>query len=133
MTWFWTEAPECWRLLWVLLCAVFNLHTYFSSQGNQSHGPLVLDAKKCFNRHVYIFHLCLDKSRAVASVGCICDGAKRETIYPQFSHLIIRERADHPDVTYLGMVAFLASGAACGVVRLIWLCGRRKMPRADRN
>lgn len=69
----------------------------------------------------------------MASVGCICDGAERETIYPQFSHLIIRERADHPCVTCFGIMAFLASGAACGAVRLIWICGRRKMPKADRN
>lgn len=89
--------------------------------------------KKNVKRHIYIFPLYLDKSCAVASVGCICDGAKRETIYPQFSHLIIRERADHPGVTCFGIMAFLASGAACGTVRLIWICGRRRMPRAERN
>lgn len=117
--------------LGIAVC-VFNLNTCFSSQGSQPHGAPGLDEKKNVKRHIYIFPLCLEKSHAVASVGCICDGAKRVTVYPQFSHLIIRERADHPGVTCFGIMAFLAS-AACGAVRLIWICGRRKMPRADRN
>lgn len=127
MTWFWTEASGC-RLSWVLLCTVFNLNTCFSSQGSQPHGAPGLDGKKNVERHIYIFPLYLDNSRAVTSVGCIWEGAKQETVYPQFSHLIIRERADHPGVTCFGIMAFLASGAACGAVRLIWLCGRRKCP-----
>ena len=89
--------------------------------------------KKIFKGCIYIFPLYLHESCVLASVGCICDGAKRETVYPQFSHLIIRERADHPCVTCFGIMAFLASGTACGAVRLIWICGRRKMLKADRN
>lgn len=45
------------------------------------------------------------------------DGSRRETIHPQFSPLIIRERADRPLVTCFGIVAFPASGTACGAVR----------------
>lgn len=89
--------------------------------------------KKIFKGCIYIFPLDLHESCVLASVGCICDGTKRETIYPHFSHIIIRERADHPCVTCFGIMVFLASGTACGAVRLIWICGRRKMPKADRN
>lgn len=45
MTWFWTEATECW-LPWVLLCLLFYPNTCFSSQSNQLHGAPVLDEKK---------------------------------------------------------------------------------------
>lgn len=89
--------------------------------------------KKKIKGHIYIFPLYLHKSNVVASVGCLCDGTKRETIHSQFPYLIIRERAEHLCVTCFGIVAFLASGTACGAVRLTWICGRGKMPQADRN
>lgn len=89
--------------------------------------------KNFFKGCIYIFPLDLHESHVVASVGAICDRARWERVYPQFSHLIIRERADHPCVTCLGIMAFLASGPTCGAVRRIWICDRRKMPKANRN
>lgn len=127
--WFWTEATECW-LPWVLLCLLFYPNTCFSLQSNQLCGAWW---KKIFKGSICIFPLDLHESHVVASVGAICDGARWETVYPQFSHLIIRERADHPRVTCLGIMAFLASGPTCGAVRRIWICDRRKMPKANRN
>lgn len=73
------------------------------------------------------------KLNVVASIGCVCDGTKWETIHSQFLCLIIRGKAEHPCVTCFSIVAFLASGTACGAVRLIWICGRGKIPQADRN
>lgn len=108
-------------------------NTCFSSQGSQPHGAPVPGEKKKIKGHIYIFPLYLHKSNVVASVGCLCDGTKRETIHSQFPYLIIRERAEHLCVTCFGIVAFLASGTACGAVRLTWICGRGKMPQADRN
>lgn len=93
MTWFWTESTEC----WILLCPVIHLNTCYSSQGNEPHGAPVLDEKD--RGHICIFPLYLHESRAVASLGCVCDGAEQQTPYPQSSHLIIRERADPPCVT----------------------------------
>lgn len=60
----------------------------------EKHGAPVFGAKKNkIKGHIYIFPLYLHKSHVVASVGCICDGTKWETIHSQFPHLIIRERA----------------------------------------
>ena len=112
------------------LGSFFYFNTCFSSQGSQPHGAPSSD-KHFFKGHTfYIFPLYLHKSHVVASVGCICDGAKWEMIDPQFPHLIIRESTDHPCVTCFGIMAFLASGTACGAVRLKQICGRGKMPEA---
>lgn len=108
------------------------VNTCFSSQGSQPHG-LQFPMKKKITGHIYIFPSYLHRSHVVASVGCICDGTKWKTIHSQFPHLIIRERAEHPCVTCFGIVAFVASGTACDAVRLIWICGRGKMPQAERN
>lgn len=91
MTWFWTEAIKYYSY-WVLS---FTLTPAFLHKVANLMG-LQLLMKAIFKRNIYIFHLYLHESCAVASVGCICDGAKWETLYPQFSHLIIREGADHP-------------------------------------
>lgn len=111
----------------MLLCVSFTLPLVFLHKVNIL--MRIQSLKKIFKGCIYIFPLDLHESCVLASVGCICDGAKRETIYPHFSHLIIRERADHPCVTCFGIMVFLASGTACGAVRLIWICGRRRCPR----
>ena len=116
----------CCCVFYFTLTPVF-LHKVTNLMGLQSL------MKKNFKGCIYIFPLDLHESHVMASVGSTCDGARLATVYLQFSHLIIRERADHPCITCLGIMAFLASGPTCGAVRHIWICDRRKTPKADRN
>lgn len=52
---------------------------------------------------------------------------------PTFFSFNYKGKSRSSCVTCFGIMSFLASGTACGAVRLIWICGRGKMPKADRN
>lgn len=119
-------------MLFTLSTFFFYFNTCFSSQSSQPHGAPVLDEKK-FLRDIFTSFLCTYMNHVWWHLLAVFVMGPSERHIPIFFSFNYKGKSRSSCVTCFGIMSFLASGTACGTVRLIWIYGRGKMPKADRN